>query len=272
MDSEDNGIDALISDIEEGLQDDEDELQGLLGVQAISSEELEASHQRTVSGAEEEKDSSSDNESSQEPNSFDEEAADLDRENPYNAYNEEEEEQEDHNATMANQPVVIDVAGLKLTIRATPTTADATARALFPMEDRHSYPADKLASLFEAIGKAQKNKFGLLTLALEDQDKGGGHVRSPDAARVHQKAFHPIWCIQRIHHHPLRQRGLAERNRLQEHPRQPFGGNNGTSCKVKCMVRDDGRWTTWSRLSPELDTLGNVPFEQHGGRIEALLY
>jgi hypothetical protein len=171
MDSEDNGIDALISDIEEGLQDDEDELQGLLGVQAISSEEFDASHQRTVSGAEEEKDSSSDNESSQEPNSFEEETADLDRENPYNAYDEEEEEQEDHNATMANQPVVIDVGGLKLTVRATPTTADATARALFPMEDRHSYPADKLASLFEAIGKAQKNKFGLLTLALEDQDK-----------------------------------------------------------------------------------------------------
>jgi hypothetical protein len=188
MSSEDNRIDALISDIEEGLQDDKDKLQGLLGIQAILSEEFEASHQRTVSGAKEEKDSSSDNKLSQEPDSFDEEAAvcnktvaGLVRENPYNAYDEEEEDsqededqedQEDHNAaTMANQPVIIDIAGLKLTIRATPTTADATARALFPMEDCHSYPADKLASLFEPIGKAQKNKFGLLTLALEDQDK-----------------------------------------------------------------------------------------------------
>jgi hypothetical protein len=65
----------------------------------------------------------------------------------------------------------ITVGGLKLKVRAAPTTANETARALFPMEIRQSYPADKLLSLFEAIGKAQKNKFGLLTLALKDQDK-----------------------------------------------------------------------------------------------------
>jgi hypothetical protein len=39
------------------------------------------------------------------------------------------------------------------------------------MELRSTYAADKLASLLEAIGKAQNNKFGLLILALEDQDK-----------------------------------------------------------------------------------------------------
>jgi hypothetical protein len=187
----DRRIDELITDIETDIEDAEEELTNLFGIQAISSEEAEVSYQRTVSGAEEAKDASSDDETSQEPRSvneesesdFDEEAAayddtvaetlqQLEREQPFNAYQEEEEESEDssHNYPMAQSKELI-VAGIKLQVRAAPTTTDETARALFPMEIRQTYPADKLSSLFEAIGKAQKNKFGLLTLALEDQDK-----------------------------------------------------------------------------------------------------
>jgi hypothetical protein len=63
------------------------------------------------------------------------------------------------------------IAGMKLQIQLAPTATNAMAWALFPMENRLTYPADKLSALLEAIRKAQKNKFELLTLALEDQDK-----------------------------------------------------------------------------------------------------
>jgi hypothetical protein len=186
-------VDELISDIEEEYKEAESELEELLGVRAISSEEA-TSYQRTMSGGEEEQkyfESSDSDETSQEPQSeegpnksseenLNEEDAAYDEtvyEQPFNAYNDEdqdkEEEESSHNATMAqNQPSKeVIVAGLKLKIRAAPTTANVAKQALFLMEQRSTYGADKLSSLFEAIGKAQKNKFGLLTLALEDQDK-----------------------------------------------------------------------------------------------------
>jgi hypothetical protein len=109
-------MDKLILDTE----DAEEELASLFRIQAISSEEAEVSHQeRTVSGAEEEKNESSDGKTSQEPikelesnfnkeaaaytnpSGYDETAAELervyhetvdklDREQPYNAYGKEE--------------------------------------------------------------------------------------------------------------------------------------------------------------------------------------
>jgi hypothetical protein len=102
------------------------------------------------------------------------------REDPFNAYKEKEhkpseKEQDNNNVTMLHpQPpatVKMIIAGMKLQIRSVPAATNATAWALFRMENRLTYPAEKLSALFKAIGKAQKNKFGLLTLALEDQDK-----------------------------------------------------------------------------------------------------
>ena len=54
--------------------------------------------------------------------------------------------------------VELTIGGGKLKAWATPTKVNDTAKALFPIESRSSYPADKVMALFEAICKPQKKQ------------------------------------------------------------------------------------------------------------------
>ena len=170
-------IDEQISDLEDVFREAEEELLDIigfeaLGVQTVSSAEEATSDQRnTVSGGEEEeKEGGSDEtETSQDPVS--EEDHYEEEEDYYEGEQEEERDQVGHDVTMAQRTKEMTIGGVKFEVLASPVKSEDTVKALFPMTDRKTYQADKLSSLFDTIGRAQKDKFELLTLALEDQDK-----------------------------------------------------------------------------------------------------
>ena len=170
-------IDEQISDLEDVFREAGEELQDIIGfeafgIQAVSSTEEATSDQRnTVSGGEEEeKEGGSDEtETSQDPVS--EEDHYEEEEDYYEGEQEEERDQVGHDVTMAQRTKEMMIGGVKFEVLASPVKSEDTVKALFPMTDRKTYQADKLSSLFDTIGRAQKDKFELLTLALEDQDK-----------------------------------------------------------------------------------------------------
>ena len=181
----DRSIDAQISDLEETFRRAEEEFDDVLSLRIQTISSAEATDQRnTMSGGKEEEKSiggsegnneSSDSATSSKESGYNEPPSDQDSEDipevVYNAYDEEESEEEHTMTPQQQQSVELTIGGVKLKVRATPTKANDMAKALFPMESRSSYPADKLTALLEAICKPQKNKFDLLMLALEDQDK-----------------------------------------------------------------------------------------------------
>ena len=155
----DRRIDTQISDLEETFRRAEEEFDDVLSLRIQTISSAEATDQRnTVSGGEEEEkstgESEGNNESSDSTNSsskesgYNEPPSDQDSEDipevVYNAYDEEESEEEHTMTTQQQQSVELTIGGVKLKVRATPTKANDMAKALFPMESRSSYPADKL--------------------------------------------------------------------------------------------------------------------------------
>ena len=153
----DRSIDAQNSDLEETFRRAEEEFDDVLSlrIQAILSAEATDQH-NTVSGGEEEEKStgvsegsneSSDSTTSSKESGYNKPPSDQDSDDipeVYNTYDEEESKEEHTMTTQQQQSVELTIGGVKLKVRVTPTKANDTAKALFPMESRSSYPADKL--------------------------------------------------------------------------------------------------------------------------------
>jgi hypothetical protein len=165
-----------------------------------------------------------------------------------------------------NQPSKeVIVAGLKLKVRAAPTTANVAERALFPMEQRSTYGADKLSSLFEAIGKAQKNKFGLLTLALEDQDKLEDTYALQmllEGTKDHLTQYGVSNVFTIVEYDDADKQNVTSTHNL-------LANDIESSRQVESVVCDDGGRRIGCVLQAESHSLSHIPDEQHGGRTQA---